>query len=94
MRHCRLTLLAACAMTLSGFTQADSNRIDDGVFRSKDVFDLEYSADPRMSPDASQVVYVRNFFDVMKDRQRSNLWIAYILQWFNDHRDGTVPRKE
>lgn len=41
-----------------------------------DVFDLEYASDPRISPDGEWVVYVRNFMDVMKDRKRSNLWIA------------------
>ena len=40
-----------------------------------DVFRLEFASDPQMSPDGMRVVYVRNFFDVMKDRQRSNLWV-------------------
>ena len=44
-------------------------------FELQDVFDLEYAADPRISRDGKQVVYVRRFFDVMKDRSRSNLWI-------------------
>ena len=44
-------------------------------FNSIDVFQLEYAADPRISPDGSQIVYVRNFMDIMTDRRRSNLWI-------------------
>src|SRR5262245_2532148 len=40
-----------------------------------DVFKLEYADDPRVSPDGKQIVYVRNFMDVMKDRQRANLWV-------------------
>ncbi len=40
-----------------------------------DVFQLEYAADPQISADGSQIVYTRTFFDVMKDRKRSNLWL-------------------
>ncbi len=39
-----------------------------------DVFELEWASDPQISPDGSQIVYVRNFMDVMSDRRRSNLW--------------------
>jgi len=41
-----------------------------------DVFDLEYVSDPQISPDGTRVVYVRNFKDIMTDRNLSNLWIA------------------
>ncbi|MCH8286945.1 PD40 domain-containing protein, partial [candidate division KSB1 bacterium] len=44
-------------------------------FNPEDVFQLEYASDPQISPDGSKIVYVRNFFDIMTDRQRSNLWI-------------------
>ena len=40
-----------------------------------DVFDLEWASDPRISPDGSRVVYVRNSMDVMSDRRRGSLWI-------------------
>ena len=45
-------------------------------FEPVDVFQLEYAADPRISPDGSQVVYVRTSMDIMKDRKRSELWIV------------------
>lgn len=41
-----------------------------------DIFNLEYVSDPQISPDGSQVIYVRNFKDVMNDRNLSNLWIV------------------
>lgn len=41
-----------------------------------DIFNLEYVSDPQISPDGSKVIYVRNFKDVMTDRNLSNLWIA------------------
>ena len=40
-----------------------------------DVFNLQYAADPQISPDGSRVVYVRQFSDVMTDKRYSNLWI-------------------
>ena len=61
-------------LTVSGgfsFSQSEAS----SRFMPADVFQLEYASDPRISPDGSQVVYVRNFMDVMKDRRRSNLWI-------------------
>ncbi|HKK92977.1 MAG TPA: S9 family peptidase [Longimicrobiales bacterium] len=46
------------------------------VFEPMDVFGLEWATDPQISPDGSEVVYVRNGFDVMTDRRQTNLWIA------------------
>ena len=50
----------------------------------KDIFDLEYVTNPSISPDGTKVVYVRNFKDIMTDRDYSNLWITNI--------DGTQNR--
>lgn len=41
-----------------------------------DLFDLEYVTSPSISPDGSKVIYVRNFKDIMTDRDYSNLWIT------------------
>lgn len=41
-----------------------------------DIFNLEYISDPQISPDGSKVIYVRNFKDVMTDKNLSNLWIV------------------
>lgn len=49
---------------------------DGDLFQAQDVFGLEYASDPRISPDGGRVVYVRNFFDIMTDRHRSNLWMV------------------
>jgi acylaminoacyl-peptidase len=62
-----------------------------------DVFKIEYADDPQISPDGKRVVYVRNFMDIMKDRQRSNLWIVSVdgsgheALTTGNHRDGS-PR--
>ncbi|NAS11592.1 S9 family peptidase [Poritiphilus flavus] len=41
-----------------------------------DIFNMEYVSDPQISPDGKQVIYVRNFKDVMTDKNLSNLWIV------------------
>ena len=41
-----------------------------------DVFDLEYAADPQISPDGRTVAYVRRSFDIQSDRARSNIWLV------------------
>ena len=43
-----------------------------------DLFDLEYISDPQISPDGSKVIYVRNFKDIMTDRDYANLWMTNI----------------
>ncbi len=41
-----------------------------------DVFEIEYATDPQISPDGNSVVYVRNHFDIMTDRRRTDLWVV------------------
>jgi dipeptidyl aminopeptidase/acylaminoacyl peptidase len=41
-----------------------------------DVFNLQYAADPQISPDGKRIVYTRQFSDVMTDKHASNLWIV------------------
>jgi len=45
-------------------------------FTARDVFDLEYAASPRVSPDGEWVLYTRRSGDIMTDRFRSELWLA------------------
>ncbi len=40
-----------------------------------DIFNMEYVSDPQISPDGNKIIYVRNFKDVMTDKNLSNLWI-------------------
>lgn len=42
-----------------------------------DIFDLEYAADPQISPDGKQVIYRRTGFDIMKDRSKGSLWMIH-----------------
>ncbi len=64
-----LTILAAAlAAPLAAQTSGDR-------FTALDVFQLERTVDPQISPDGSQIVYVRSSFDIMSDATKSNLWI-------------------
>lgn len=40
-----------------------------------DIFNMEYVSDPQISPDGSMIIYVRNFKDIMTDKNLSNLWM-------------------
>ncbi|RUO34112.1 peptidase S9 family protein [Aliidiomarina soli] len=46
------------------------------VFSAEDIFALEYASDVQVSPDGSQIAYVRNSNDIMQDNTRRNLWIV------------------
>lgn len=48
----------------------DTNR----KFTAERVFDIEYAADPQISPDGETVVYVRRSMDKLKDQDRGDLW--------------------
>ncbi len=65
-------LIATTALIVTATTVSaqDATR-----FTGQDVFQLERVIDPRISPDGSQVVYMRSGFDIMTDRGRSALWI-------------------
>ena len=47
-------------------------------FEGIDVFSLEYVSSMQVSPDGKEVLYLRNFKDIMTDRNLSNIWLANI----------------
>ena len=62
-----VSMILMIAITISAKESASS-------FEPMDVFDLEWATDPQVSPDGSTIVYIRKSNDIMKDRERSNLW--------------------
>ena len=62
-------LLFCTALIAQGQSDSPSD-----LFTLENVFDLEYASDPQISPDGQQVIYVRNFMDIMDDSRKSNLW--------------------
>ena len=64
-------ILAICFLVTSySFGQLQSN------LKLIDIFNMEFISGPKISPDGTKVIYVRNFKDVMTDRNLSNIWIA------------------
>jgi len=45
------------------------------TLQGQDLFGLEWASDPQISPDGSQIAYVRRSNDIMTDRARSTLWL-------------------
>jgi len=48
---------------------------DNKTLKPIDIFEMEGVSDPQISPDGSQILYVRSGSDVMKDKRYSNIWI-------------------
>jgi len=65
------SVLAVFVLLLPSPAVAQTDRLTE-----MDVFNLEYAADPQISPDGDWVVYVRQFADVMTDMNYSNLWLV------------------
>jgi len=65
-----LLLLAAAPVLALGATTEKK------PFQPLDVFDLQWAADPQISPDGKEIVYVRRYVDIMKDAQKGDLWIV------------------
>ena len=78
----RVAVLVLCMSLTAVGTRASEN---ERRFAELDVFQLEFASDPQISPDGSQIVYVRNDMSILKDRKMSNLWIINV--------DGTEHRK-
>ena len=70
MRKITAALLLAASFSLV------AEEADHSKFLNTDVFELEIAADPQISPDGSQVAYVRQSMDIMTDRLNSNVWVV------------------
>ena len=64
--------IAVIAAMLAGAAQAQTHP----PLAPIDVFNLEYAADPQISPDGRTVAFVRRSFDIATDRARANIWLV------------------
>jgi len=71
-----VAVLVTCGLVLAA-TKASA--ADAGAplppFQPRDVFELEWAADPQISPDGRSVAYVRSYADVMKDAWKGDIWL-------------------
>ena len=68
------TLVLAMSLAAWPAGARAEDEADDGIFRPRDVFSLEWVSDPQIAPDGSRIAYLRNSMDIMKDRRRTSLW--------------------
>lgn len=72
-----LLLLASLALVPGFPSRATAHQAGQAPARplaAGDLFQLELAADPQISPDGREIVYVRRWADDKQDRWRSNLW--------------------
>ena len=70
MKHFLKMIILLLSICTVGHSQVQSN------LELTDIFNMEFVSDPQISPDGSKIIYVRNFKDVMTDRNLSNLWMV------------------
>jgi acylaminoacyl-peptidase len=70
MKYLLKTIILLLSVVPLSYGQVQSN------LQLIDIFNMEFVSDPQISPDGSKVIYVRNFKDVMTDKNLSNLWMV------------------
>jgi dipeptidyl aminopeptidase/acylaminoacyl peptidase len=58
-----------------GAQEAPANAAAPRGLSIEDYWQWENVADPRLSPDGSQIVYTRTWFDIVEDKPKSELWL-------------------
>jgi acylaminoacyl-peptidase len=66
--------LAACLLAIG--VQPACAAATSAKLTPRQVFDLQWAADPQIAPDGRHVVFVRNGFDVMNDDETRSVWIV------------------
>ncbi len=97
-------LMLCAVLLLSGAVRAQQMMQQQMMQRSDhltpyDIFRLQYTSDPQISPDGKRIVYVRTSANVMTDTRETNLWIVNFdgtddraLTDGHDHDNDTSPR--
>ena len=62
------------------------------AFKPMDVFDLQWVADPEVSPDGRNIAYVRMGYDIKTDRPQGSVWTH--AKSVVDRREGKPQRRE
>jgi dipeptidyl aminopeptidase/acylaminoacyl peptidase len=72
------SLLVALALAATAVTPVLAKPAEgpSRTFEAKDLFSIEYAADPQIRPDGGAIAYVRASYDIMIDRARRSIWLA------------------
>jgi acylaminoacyl-peptidase len=68
--------LSVMCLALASLAIAPAMAASKPPFAPLDVFSLEWASDPEISPDGSQVAYVRRSFDIRTDTRRTAIWLV------------------
>ena len=71
-----MTLSRFVTLLVTLFTATSIMASERPPFQDLDVFELEWASSPQISPDGKQIVYRRNYMDIMKDARQGRLWIV------------------
>lgn len=86
-----LAVLSAAAA--AAWCACASARAELRGFDAMDIFKTQLAADPQISPDGREIVYVRRSADIMTDEWKSSLWIMS-FDGADDHRLTTGSASE
>lgn len=67
--------LPAIATFACGMGALPAHAGEPGHFALRQIFDLQWAADPRIAPNGKHVVFVRSGYDIMHDSDRHSLWV-------------------
>ncbi|HEX3122846.1 MAG TPA: DPP IV N-terminal domain-containing protein, partial [Rhodanobacteraceae bacterium] len=77
LRRIALRLSAALLLAAAPYTSATVQAAAQPErFGLKQIFDLQWAADPRIAPNGKRVVFVRSGYDIMNDDDRHSLWVV------------------
>jgi acylaminoacyl-peptidase len=79
MKRYSLTALKSSAALLCGVIAFSAPGVADTArpaLKPMDVFDLQWAADPEVSPDGRTIAYVRMAYDVKTDRPHGAVWLV------------------
>lgn len=71
----RLAFLPLLALSLPALAQPATDG-PSRAFQGRDLFSLQWVSDPQISPDGTQIAYVRRANDIMTDRARPTIWLV------------------
>jgi dipeptidyl aminopeptidase/acylaminoacyl peptidase len=76
MRFSGCMRLSAAALVLLGLSAPSFADLAKPAFKPLDVFDLQWAADPQVSPEGRSIAYVRMGYDIKTDRARGSIWLV------------------
>jgi len=75
MRQLMVAFAMFCSATPWSLAAAAPPDAPAKIFQGRDLFGLQYAADPQIRPDGRAVAYARTGFDIMNDRGRRSIWL-------------------